>query len=127
MDTVKQCLRLFEGMLRSMRFHPKKMAKSAMQGFTNATDAADYLVLKGLPFRDAHEVIGKLVLTCLAQHKSLDELSLEEFHNASPLFETDIYSAISLEACVQRRNTMGAPGFMAMKEYIHECKEYLAS
>ncbi|MDR0963951.1 MAG: argininosuccinate lyase [Clostridium sp.] len=127
MDTVKQCLRLFEGMLRSMRFHPKKMAKSAMQGFTNATDAADYLVLKGLPFRDAHEVIGKLVLTCLAQHKSLDDLSLDEFQIASPLFETDIYEAISLEACVKRRNTKGAPGVTAMNEYIQECMEYLAN
>ena len=118
MDTVKGCLALFTGMLKTMQFNRDIMAKSAMNGFTNATDAADYLVLKGVPFRDAHSIIGKLVLYCLDKNTSIDALSLEEFKAISPVFEEDIYDAVSLKTCVEKRLTIGAPGPDAMKQVI---------
>ena len=118
MDTVKGCLALFTGMLKTMQFNRDIMAKSAMNGFTNATDAADYLVLKGVPFRDAHGIIGKLVLYCLDKNTSIDALSLEELKAISPVFEEDIYDAVSLKTCVEKRLTIGAPGPDAMKQVI---------
>ena len=93
-DTANGCLRLFEGMVRTMRFHKDVMAKSAMNGFTNATDAADYLVVKGVPFRDAHGIIGRLVLYCIEKEKSIEECSLDELKNISPVFEEDIYLSL---------------------------------
>ena len=118
MDTVNGCLALFTGMLKTMQFNRDIMAKSAMNGFTNATDAADYLVLKGVPFRDAHSIIGKLVLYCLDKNTSIDALSLEELKAISPVFEEDIYDAVSLKTCVEKRLTIGAPGPDAMKQVI---------
>ncbi|MBP5383784.1 MAG: argininosuccinate lyase [Lachnospiraceae bacterium] len=117
-DTVKACLELFDGMLKSMTFRKDVMERSAMKGFTNATDAADYLVGKGIPFRDAHALIGKLVLYCIEQNKSIEELSLAELKDISPAFEEDIYDAVSLETCVGKRLTKGAPGPDAMREVI---------
>lgn len=124
-DTVKGCLGLFTGMVDTMSFKKENMAKSAMNGFTNATDAADYLVNHGVPFRDAHGIVGRLVLTCIDKGISLDELSLEEYKEISPVFEEDIYDAISLETCVEKRNTIGAPGPDAMKKVIEINKAYL--
>ena len=124
-DTVKGCLTLFNGMIATMRFHKEVMAKSAMKGFTNATDAADYLVGKGMPFRDAHRVIGELVLYCIGQEKSIEECSLAELKAISPLFEEDLYEAVSLKACVDRRLTAGAPGRQAMEEALAYYKAYL--
>ena len=124
-DTVKDCLRLFDGMLSTMKFNHEIMEKSAMNGFTNATDAADYLVGKGVPFRDAHGIIGRLVLYCIEKETSIDALSLEELKEISPVFEADIYDAISLKTCVERRLTIGAPGEDAMKEVIQINKEFL--
>ena len=124
-DTVKGCLGLFTGMVDTMSFKKENMAKSAMNGFTNATDAADYLVNHGVPFRDAHGIVGRLVLTCIDKGISLDELSLEEYKEISPVFEDDIYEAISLETCVEKRNTIGAPGPDAMKKVIEINKAYL--
>ena len=124
-DTTKGCLALFEGMLATMKFNNKQMAESAKNGFTNATDAADYLVNHGVPFRDAHGIVGQLVLTCIAKGISLDELSLEEYKAISPVFEEDIYDAISLKTCVEKRVTIGAPGPDAMRRVIEECKKYL--
>ena len=109
-DTVTACLTLFTGMLHTMKFNAPVMAKSAMNGFTNATDAADYLVMKGVPFRDAHGIIGQLVLLCIERNCSLDELPLEEYQAICPVFEEDIYDAISLKTCVEKRLTKGAPG-----------------
>ena len=94
------------------------MENSAKNGFTNATDAADYLVNHGVPFRDAHGIIGQLVLMCIEKNISLDELSLEEYKSVSPVFEQDIYEAISMETCVEKRMTIGAPGAEAMKQVI---------
>lgn len=125
-DTVKGCLALFTGMVKTMKFNKEIMAKSAMNGFTNATDAADYLVNHGVAFRDAHGIIGRLVLNCIEKNKSIDEMSIEELKEISDVFEPDIYEAISLENCVQKRLTIGAPGIEAMKEVIKNCKAYLA-
>lgn len=124
-DTVKGCLRLFTGMISTMKFNKDVMAKSATRGFTNATDAADYLVKNGVPFRDAHTIIGRLVLYCIDKNVSLDELTLDEFKAESPVFKEDIYDAISLKTCVEKRNTIGAPGPLAMEKVIASHKEYL--
>ena len=125
-DTVKGCIVLFTGMLKTLRFHKDVMQASAMKGFTNATDAADYLVNHGVAFRDAHGIVGKLVLYCIDKDKAIDELSLEELKSISPVFEQDVFEAVSLETCVNKRMTIGAPGADAMKEVIRINKEYLS-
>ncbi|MBP3204309.1 MAG: argininosuccinate lyase [Lachnospiraceae bacterium] len=125
MDTVKDCLVLFTGMLATMKFRKERMAASAMNGFTNATDAADYLVGKGVPFRDAHGIIGRLVLYCIEKNTSIDALSLEELQTISDKFGEDIYDAVSLKTCVEKRLTIGAPGPEAMKKVIAANKAYL--
>ncbi len=124
-DTVKGCLALFTGMVRTMKFNKEIMADSAMNGFTNATDAADYLVNHGVPFRDAHSIIGKLVLTCIEKDKAIHEMSMEELKEISDVFEPDIYDAVSLKTCVEKRLTIGAPGPEAMKKVIAVCEAYL--
>lgn len=125
MDTVSDCITLFTGMLDTMKFKKDNMAKSAMNGFTNATDAADYLVNKGVPFRDAHGIIGRLVLYCIEKDTSIDALSLTELQVISDKFEEDIYDAVSLKTCVEKRLTIGAPGPDVMKQVIALHKEYL--
>ena len=125
MDTVADCITLFTGMIQTMKFRKDRMAKSAMNGFTNATDAADYLVGKGVPFRDAHGIIGRLVLYCIEKDTSIDALSLEELRSISDKFDEDIYDAISLKTCVEKRLTIGAPGEKMMKQVIEKNKEYL--
>ena len=124
-DTVKGCLVLFTGMLDTMTLHKERMENSAKQGFTNATDAADYLVNHGVPFRDAHGIVGQLVLYCIDKGISLDEMSLQEYQAISPVFEADIYEAIALETCVEKRNTVGAPGRKAMEAVIAVNEAYL--
>lgn len=126
-DTVKGCIALFTGMIKTIKFHRDIMQNSAMKGFTNATDAADYLVNHGVPFRDAHGIIGKLVLYCIEKDKAIDELMLDELKAVSPVFEQDIYKAISLETCVNKRTTIGAPGPDAMKEVIRIQRAYLSA
>lgn len=125
METVEGCLALFTGMLGTMKFNRSIMAKSAMNGFTNATDAADYLVVKGVPFRDAHSIIGRLVLYCIEKDTCIDALSLEELQAISPVFEADIHDAVSLKTCVEKRLTTGAPGQAAMREVIRINREFL--
>ena len=124
-DTVKDCITLFTGMIDTMKFRPDVMAKSAMMGFTNATDAADYLVKKGVPFRDAHGIIGKLVLYCIEKNCSIEDLSLEELKSISDVFEADIYDAITLKTCVEKRLTKGAPGPKQMEEVLKIHEKYL--
>ena len=124
-DTVKGCLALFTGMISTMIFHKKRMEDSAKNGFTNATDAADYLVNHGVAFRDAHGIVGQLVLYCIDKGISLDEMSLEEYQKISPVFREDIYEAISMKTCVEKRTTIGAPGQEAMKQVIAVNKKYL--
>ena len=125
MDTAADCITLFTGMIKTMKFCKDRMAKSAMNGFTNATDAADYLVGKGVPFRDAHGIIGRLVLYCIEKNTSIDALSLEELRSISDKFDEDIYDAISLKTCVEKRLIIGAPGEKMMKQVIEKNKEYL--
>ena len=124
-DTTKGCLALFTGMLRTMRFQEQRMEDSAKNGFTNATDAADYLVNHGVPFRDAHGIVGQLVLYCIDKNIALDDMSLEEFQAISPVFEEDIYDAISMKTCVEMRATIGAPGRSAMEQAITLEEKYL--
>ena len=124
-DTVKGCLALFTGMISSMTFKKDAMEASAKNGFTNATDAADYLVNHGVAFRDAHGIVGQLVLYCIEKGIALDDMSLEEFQAISPVFEVDIYDAISMQTCVKKRMTIGAPGQDAMKKVIEACRERL--
>ncbi len=125
MDTAKGCIALFTGMLRAMQFQTERMEKSARQGFTNATDAADYLVNHGVPFRDAHGIVGRLVLYCIEKNIALDDMTLEEYREISPVFEEDIFDAVSMETCVNKRLTAGAPGKKAMKQVIKLYKQYL--
>ena len=125
-DTTKGCISLFNGMIKNMRFNKDNMEKSAKNGFTNATDAADYLVNHGVPFRDSHGIVGQLVLYCIEKNISLDDMTLEEYKAISPVFEEDIYDAISLKTCVEKRTTIGAPGPDAMKKVIEICREYLS-
>lgn len=124
-DTVKGCVELFRGMIATMKFSRETMEASARRGFTNATDAADYLVNHGVPFRDAHGIVGKLVLHCLERGISLDEMSMEEYQAISPVFGPDIYEAISLKTCVEKRVTLGAPGQQAMEQVIRLEQTYL--
>ena len=126
MDTVKGCLALFNGMLATMKFNKEKMHDSANKGFTNATDAADYLVNHGVPFRDAHGIVGRIVLYCLDKKIAIDDMSLDELKAICPVFEEDIYEAISMETCVNKRLTVGAPGKDAMEKVIALHKEYLS-
>ena len=125
MDTAKGCIALFTGMIDTMKFNKERMADSCKHGFTNATDAADYLVNKGVPFRDAHGIVGQLVLYGIDNNKALDDFTLDEFKAISPVFEDDIYDAISLKTCVEKRLTIGASGPDAMKKVLETYREYL--
>lgn len=125
-DTVKGCVKLFTGMILSMHFNKDNMKNSAQNGFTNATDAADYLVNKGVPFRDAHGIIGRIVLYCIDKNIALDDMAIEEYKKFSDVFEDDIYEAISMETCVNKRLTIGAPAEEAMKEVLKIYRLYLA-
>ena len=126
MDTVNDCLVLFTGMIDTMTFNKDVMRASAAKGFTNATDAADYLVGKGVPFRDAHGIIGQIVIYCDNNSKSIEECSLDELRAISKYFDEDIYDAISLDTCVDKRLTKGAPSQQAMQEFIREAEEFLS-
>ena len=127
MDNADNCIHLFTGMIKTMKFRKERMAKSAMNGFTNATDAADYLVGKNVAFRDAHRIVGELVLACIDKNKSIEEMSLEELKEISPVFDKDVYDAISLETCVGKRLTVGAPGKDAILKEIALSEDYLKS
>ena len=124
-DTVQHCLALFTGMLKTMRFKKDRMENSAKHGFTNATDAADYLVNHGVAFRDAHGIVGRLVLLCIEKGIALDELPLEEYQKISPAFQEDIYEAISLGTCVNKRVTTGAPGRDVMLKTLELYHKYM--
>ena len=126
-DTVKTCLSVFCGMLRSITFNTDNMYKSALGGYTNATEAADWLVKKGLTFRDAHEIIGKLVLYAIDKNSSLNDLSLDELKAVSGIFDETIYDAISVEACVNARNVAGGPSENAVLKAIEKAEVFLHS
>ncbi|MEW6696260.1 MAG: argininosuccinate lyase [Bacillota bacterium] len=124
-DTVKGCLLVFRPMIATMAVRQDNMAKAARGGFTNATDVADYLVKKGMPFREAHEVVGKAVFYCLQQGKSLEELTLEEYKALSPTFADDVYAAIGVEHCAAARKVRGGPAPEAVLQSIARTKEML--
>lgn len=124
-DTVNSCIHLFTGMIATIKFNKEIMEKSAMNGFTNATDAADYLVKKGMPFRDAHAVIGRLVLYCIENKKAIHELKLLELKSICDMFDMDVYDEISLETCVEKRITTGGPSRMAITNEIAKNEEFL--
>ena len=123
--TAKMSLLIFTRMLATTTFHKDRMYQSTGGGFTNATDAADWLVAHGVPFRDAHGIIGRLVLYCQEQDKSLNALTLEEYRAIDPVFDETIYDAIDLENCVNRRLTKGAPSGPAMEQQIAAAERYI--
>ena len=125
-DTVKQCLPVFTGMISTMSVRPQNMRRAAGGGFINATDCADYLTRKGLPFRDAYTVVGKLVRFCGEQGKLLEELTLEELRNMSPLFEEDVYEALKLETCMGQRRSYGGPAVEETTRQLAELKAFIA-
>ncbi len=125
-DTVKSCIELFTGMLSTTKFNKDVMAKSAVKGFTNATDAADYLVKKGMPFRDAHSVIGEIVLYCIDKDIAIEDIEIDKLKEFSPLFDEDVYEEISLKTCVSKRLTIGAPGPQEMEKIIQINEKYLS-
>ncbi len=124
-DTVKMCLPVFSKMLATMKVKKENMRSGAARGFTNATDVADYLVKRGLPFRDAHAVSGRMVAYCISNNTVIEDLSLDELHSFSPLFEEDIYEAISLETCVNQRRLIGGPAADTVRRAIALCRERL--
>lgn len=124
-DTVKKCLMVYEPMLRTARFKADKMLQGAKGGFTNATDLADYLAGKGLPFRDAHAVVGRAVLYCIEKGRTLEDISLEEYQEFSPLIESDIYQYLDIKACVERRAVPGGPAPTAAAQAIEEAALWL--
>ncbi|NLM22441.1 MAG: argininosuccinate lyase [Peptococcaceae bacterium] len=124
-DTIQKSLLVMEPMLRTMKVNASVMASEAKKGFTNATDLADYLAKKDIPFREAHAIVGKLVLECSKKNCGLEDLTLEELKKASPVFEQDIYQTISLEKCVQARNLPGGPAPAAVREALKQSRELL--
>ena len=126
-DTLKMCLPIFTRMLATITVCEKQMYAAASGGFTNATDAADYLVKKGLAFRDAHEVIGKLVLYCVTNHTTLEDLPLEVYQSIHPIFSEDVYEAISLSTCVKDRKVKGGPSHEALMYHFNKAEAFLAS
>ncbi|HBC92116.1 MAG TPA: argininosuccinate lyase [Pelotomaculum sp.] len=126
-DTVKKCLLVFRPMLETMRVKDDTMQAAASKGFTNATDLADYLVRRGLPFREAHEVAGKLVLHCLQQKITLEQLSLDDYSKFSALVEEGVYDAISLKRCVDARRVPGGPALEAVREAIAKARQRLSA
>lgn len=124
-DTVKLCLPVFTDMLATMKVKEDALLQGAKGGFTNATDAADYLVKKGLPFREAHAVVGKMVAYALDHNKSLDQFRMEEFKACSPIFEEDVYDAISMETCVNGRSIVGGPAVETVKQAIANGRTYV--
>ena len=124
-DTVKNCLSVFRGMFQSIAFHKDIMYKSALGGYTNATDAADWLVKKGATFRDAHEIIGRLVLYAIGKNASINELSLEELKGFSNIFDESVYQAVTVETCVRERKIKGGPAESALLEAVSTADGFL--
>lgn len=127
LDTVELSLKTFCGMVKTMRVKSDNMRKGAALGFTNATDVADYLVKKGMPFRNAHSVVGEIVLECIKQNKMIEELTLNELKTFSPIFEEDIYKAIDLLTCVEERKVIGGPSTESVKIQIKALEDFIAN
>lgn len=124
-DTVKKCLRVFAPMVKTMRSKKENMYTAAQKGFLNATDLADYLVRAGMPFRTAYKIVGKLVAQCIEQNKTLEALTLDEYHAVSDLFEEDLFDEISLETCVKKRISAGSTGPESVNAQIEAIEAFL--
>ncbi len=124
-DTIKLCLPVFTNMIRTMTVHKDNMLSGAKGGFTNATDVADYLVKKGVPFRESHAVVGKMVAMAIEKGKALDEFTMDEFKSCSALIEEDIYDAISMQTCVDGRDLVGGTATARVQKEVLEAKSYL--
>ncbi|MBQ9599357.1 MAG: argininosuccinate lyase, partial [Clostridia bacterium] len=124
-DTVKLCLPVFCDMIATMTVKKDNMLRGSKGGFTNATDVADYLVKKGLPFREAHAVVGRMVFYAIERDKSLDDLTMAEFKEFSDIIEDDIYNAISMETCVNDRKVIGGPAKEIVEKAIKKAKEFI--
>ncbi len=124
-DTVKICLPVFAGMIATMRVLPENMRRAAGGGFINATDCADYLTKKGMPFRDAYTTVGNLVCYCTENGKLLEELSLEELQSISSLFGEDVYEALRLETCMEQRRSYGGPAVEETDRQIRELQAFI--
>ncbi|MDD4312008.1 MAG: argininosuccinate lyase, partial [Eubacteriales bacterium] len=122
-DTVKLCLAVFAPMLATMTVKPENMRKAAAEGFINATDAADYLVKKGMPFRTAYKITGQLVAHCIATHQTLETLPIREYQAMSDLFSDDIYEAVNLDTCVKSRISEGGTSPESVKAQIQQIRE----
>jgi argininosuccinate lyase len=125
LDNTKMCLELFEAMLRTCTAHPDVMRQAAAGGFINATDCADYLVRRGLPFRAAYKIVGQIVALCIEKHTVLDALPLDEYRAFSDLFEEDLYNEISLETCVAKRISEGGTSVLSVEAQIEDMTAYL--
>ena len=123
-DTLLTSLAMMDGMLSTMKVNVGRMAQSAKNGFMNATDAADYLVGKGLAFRDCHEIIGRMVLYCIENGKALEDLSLDELHSFSPLFDTDLYEKIDVKSCIRAKKSFGSTSYESVKQQIAAIEAY---
>jgi argininosuccinate lyase len=124
-DTVKACLPVFTAMLNTMRLCPENMRAAAGRGFINATDCADYLVKKGLPFRDAYTLVGRLVGLCIERDTTLEALNLAEYQKLSPVFDEDVYAAVSLENCVASRDVDGGPAARSVEKQIRYIRAFI--
>ena len=124
-DTIKKCLLVVEPMLRTMVVHREAMAFGAKGGFTNATDLADYMAKKGVPFREAHELVGHIVLLCSKKGIGLEELGLSDYQELSPIFEEDLFGAIGIEHCVRARKITGGPSPETVAEGIRVSRDVL--
>ena len=126
LDTVKQCLEIFAPMLATMRLRKDNMYRAASEGFINATDLADYLTKKGVPFRSAYKLTGEIVAECIEKKTVLDALSLEEYKAHCEVFESDLYDEISLRACVEKRISAGGTGFASVERQIESVRKFIA-
>ena len=126
-DTVELCLPVFAAMVDSLSVRPKNMAKAAAGGFINATDCADYLTKKGLPFREAYMIVGRLVNFCLRTGDTLDTLTLKDFRAVSALFDEDVYDALALHTCVNERRVYGGPAKESVERQIALLEEFVAT
>ena len=126
MDTLELCLKTIIPMLDTMKALPANMRRAAAKGFINATDCADYLTKKGMPFRDAYKLTGCMVSDCIAGDKTLEELTLTQFQTYSPLFEADIYDAIDLVHCCEGRTSYGGPSAASVEKQIALARAQLA-
>ena len=124
-DTVNMCLPVFTAMVDTMKVLPQNMLKAANGGFINATDCADYLTKKGMPFRQAYTIVGKLVNHCIQTGQTLDTLPLEEYRSISPLFGEDVYEALALSTCVNGRKVFGGPAKESVLKQIEIIESFL--